>query len=108
MAVVIVKILRCNFLSLCAPAGVIGRWPVHAWNSSTHWPDIRGELSAVMNGVKQGEPQQSPERVVVKFVGRNHFFQSGRTIGRMPAHACVVRASLAGTKINATLLQRYQ
>jgi len=92
-----------------------------------------------MDGIKQGDPQQSPDCVlekdflfpadqpglevpgdvikfvqfirkcvVVKFVGRNYFFQRRRTFGRVPAHTRVVRASLAGTEIDATVFDGHQ
>ena len=101
-------------LSLLLDPGVVGRGPVHAWNFPAHRPNVGAELSAVMDSIKQGEPQKSPDRVlekdflfpadhprlvvprdvikivqfpgkrvVVKFIGRNHFFQRRGTIGRM-------------------------
>ena len=48
------------------------------------------------------------KRAVVAFIGRNHFFQRRGTFVRMPAHARVVRASLAGAEIDTSLFERHQ
>jgi len=43
--------------------GIIGRRPIDAGDFATHWSNVRAQLSAMVNGIEQRNPQQPTNRV---------------------------------------------